>query len=317
MEQQNRQVPPMMPENYGKRMWYIWGPIVIKWAIGIGTSMIAMGVLSMLYAAVDQDAAMAAVQNEDKMMELYGKIMEQYFNFAALIEAVAAVITIPIMWYFFHKDRVRERQMGIIPNKKAPLWKYLAGLLMALALSLGLNNLIIIGNLSEMSEAYEATMDALYSAPLFVQIASLAILVPLCEELVFRGLFFKRLREKGTFLQAALYSSVVFGLLHGNLVQGFYGFALGMMLAYLYEKYGSFKAPAAAHIAMNLLSILATEYELAEWLMESEMRIGAITVGCAFIASTMFVLIQRIEEKPDIPHMNSNTSGQSENPASR
>ena len=58
-------------------------------------------------------------------------------------------------------------------------------------------------------------------------------------------------------------------------------------------------APIAAHIVMNLLSVLATEYNLADWMMESNMRIGLITIGCAFVASTMFVLVQRIEEKPD------------------
>lgn len=301
MEQQNRQVPPMMsPESYGKRVWHIWGPIVIKWIIGMGVGMIALGVLTTMYMMADQEAAMAAMQNEDQMMELYGRIMEKYLNYATMIEAVGAVITIPVMWFLFHRDRVKERQMGIVPNKKAPLWKYAAGLLMAAALSLGLNNLIIIGNLSVMSESYETTMDAFYSAPLLVQIVSLAVLVPISEELVFRGLLFKRLRERGTYMQAALYSAVVFGVMHGNLIQMLYGFILGMMLSYLCEKYGSVKAPIAAHIVMNLLSVLATKYELAEWMTESNMRIGIITIICAFIASTMFVLVQRIEEKPDI-----------------
>lgn len=301
MEQQNRQVPPMMPpESYGKRVWHIWGPIVIKWIIGIGVSTIAMGVLTMLYVMADQEAAVTAMQNEDQMMELYGMIMEKYVSFATMIEAVGALITIPVMWYFFHKDRVKERQMGIVPNKKAPLWKYAAGLLMAAALSLGLNNLIIIGNLSVVSESYEATMDALYSAPLLLQIISLAVLVPISEELVFRGLLFKRLRERGTYMQAALYSAVVFGIMHGNLVQMLYGFILGMMLSYLCEKYGSVKAPIAAHIVMNLLSVLATEFKLADWMAESNMRIGIITIICAFVASTMFVLVQRIEERPNV-----------------
>lgn len=302
MEQQNRQIPPVTPpESYGSRVWYIWGPIVIKWVIGIGVSMIAMGVLTMMYVMADQDAAMTAMQNEEQMMELYGKIMEKYIGFTAMIEAVGAAITIPIMWYFFHKDRVKERMMGIIPNKKAPVWKYAAGMLMAAALSMGLNNLIIIGNLSVISESYESTMEAFYSAPVLVQILSLAILVPISEELVFRGLLFKRLREKGTFMQAALYSAVVFGLLHGNLVQIIYGFILGMMLCYLYEKYGSVKAPIAAHIVMNLLSVTATELGLADWMIEDKMRIGVVTIVCAFLASTMFVLVQRIEEKPDVP----------------
>ena len=262
--------------------------------------------------AADRDMAMTMMQNQDEMLKLYDKVQEQYMRAAASIEGVAAMITIPVMLFFFHRDRVREKQMGVIPNRKAPLWKYAAGLLMALALCLGLNNLIAIGNLSQMSEAYEEAMEAFYSAPLLVQVTALGILTPMCEELVYRGLLFKRLRERGTYMQAALYSAFVFGFAHMNMVQMLYGVFTGMMLAYLYEKYGSVKAPIAAHMAMNLLSILGTEYHLLDWLLKDRMRIGIVTVVCAFVASTMFVLIQRIEEKPDIP----GTSGENENLAS-
>ncbi len=300
MEQQYRQGPPP-PGSYGKRIWYLWGPIVIKWVVGIAVSMIAMGVLSTIYMLADQDAATIAMQSEEKMLELSDEIMAQYLKASTLIEGVAALITIPIMFLFFHFDRVKERKRGFVPNRKAPIWKYMAGLLLALAMSLGLNNLIIIGNLSDMSESYQATMEAFYSSPLAVQVAVLAVLIPMSEELVFRGLLFKRLRERASYMQAALYSAVVFGLMHGNMVQMLYGFAMGMMLAYLYEKYGSIKAPIAAHMVMNLLSVLATEFELLDWLMEDSMRIGIVTIVCAFVASTMFVLIQRIEERPIMP----------------
>ena len=64
MEQQYRQVPPMQPESYGKRVWHLWGPILIKWAVGIGVSMIAMGVLSMVYVMADQEAAMIAIRKK-------------------------------------------------------------------------------------------------------------------------------------------------------------------------------------------------------------------------------------------------------------
>lgn len=218
MEQQYRQVPPAPPEDYGKRIWYLWGPVVMKVAIGIGVSSIALGVLYMMYImAADRDMAMTMMQNQDEMLKLYDKVQEQYMRAAASIEGVAAMITIPVMLFFFHRDRVREKQMGVIPNRKAPLWKYAAGLLMALALCLGLNNLIAIGNLSQMSEAYEEAMEAFYSAPLLVQVTALGILTPMCEELVYRGLLFKRLRERGTYMQAALYSAFVFGFAHMNM----------------------------------------------------------------------------------------------------
>ena len=312
MEQQFGQVPPMTPENYGKRIWHLWGPIVIKWAIAISVSMISSGIFTMMYMVAHQDMSMAAMQSEEQMMNLYDSIMEQFIGFSTAIEGVAAFVTIPVMLVLFHKDRVRERMTGFIPNKKAPLWKYAAGLLMALAMSLGLNNLIIIGNLSDISDSYQATMEAFYASSLPVQIIVLGILMPMSEELVFRGLLFKRLRERGTYLQSALYSALVFGFMHMNLVQMMYGFVLGMMLAYFYEKYGSVKAPIAAHIAMNLLSVFATKFELLDWLIEDHMRIGIVTVACAFVASTMFVLVQRIDERPDVP----GTSKENENLAS-
>ncbi|MEH2947500.1 CPBP family intramembrane glutamic endopeptidase [Lachnospiraceae bacterium 56-18] len=312
MEQQFGQVPPMTPENYGKRIWHLWGPIVIKWAIAISVSMISSGIFTMMYMVAHQDMSMAAMQSEEQMMNLYDSIMEQFVGFSTAIEGVAAFVTIPVMLVLFHKDRVRERMTGFIPNKKAPLWKYAAGLLMALAMSLGLNNLIIIGNLSDISDSYQATMEAFYASSLPVQIIVLGILMPMSEELVFRGLLFKRLRERGTYLQSALYSALVFGFMHMNLVQMTYGFVLGMMLAYFYEKYGSVKAPIAAHIAMNLLSVFATKFELLDWLIEDHMRIGIVTVACAFVASTMFVLVQRIDERPDVP----GTSKENENLAS-
>ena len=293
--------PKQMPETPGKRFWRLWGPIFIKWGIGIGVGIIAMAALMMAYMGAHYqtpEALEALISDQNKMMAFYEKILKKYISYTTIIEGVTALVTIPVMAIWFHKDRQKEKTAGIVQNKKAPLWKYPAIIVMALALSLGLNNLIIIGNLSSVDASYEQTMNAMYSAPLFLQILCLAILVPISEEYVFRGLFFKRLESGTTFTYAMLYSSFVFGILHMNLVQMIYGFVLGMMLAYVYEKYGSLKAPVVAHMAMNLLSVLATKFGMYSWMMKDKIRIGVITVACATVASTMFVMIRGIEEKP-------------------
>lgn len=301
MEQPGRTTPPMFPESYGKRLWRLWGPIVIKWAIEIGVSMLAMMVLAMASRVMCPELFAEAVNNQDKMTELYNQIMDIYMKSMTIIQGVSAVVVIPVMLILFHGDRVRQRRTGILPNKKAALWKYAAVILIAVSMCLALNNLINIGNLYVVDEAYAQTIEALYSASLPVQILSLGILVPISEELVFRGLLFQRLREKGSYMQAAVFSSVVFGLMHMNMVQMLYGFVMGMLLAYVYEKYGSVKAPALAHMSMNIMSVLATHFGVMDWMMEDIMRIGTITVLCAAIAATMFVWIQRIDETPDIP----------------
>ena len=247
-QQQGNPRPPMPPENYGKRMWQLWGPILIKWGIEFLVSLLAMTALAMAYQLTDPAAFRAAMESQEAMFDLYDRLISSYLEAGTLIQGAASLVIIPVMWIFFHQDRVKERRLGIIPNKKAPVWKYAAVILMALALCLGLNNLINIGNLGASDEVYTETMNTLYSAALPVQIIALGILVPISEELVFRGLLFKRLRERGTFLQAALYSAVVFGLMHMNMVQMLYAFILGMMLAYVCEKYGSVKAPILADV---------------------------------------------------------------------
>lgn len=289
-------------ETPGKRFWNIWGPILIKWGIGFGVGVVAMAALMMAYMKTHyqtQAALEALMSDQSKLMAFYEKMLNKYIDYTTWVEGLTALVTIPVMAILYHGDRKREKKAGFVPDKKAPLWKYPAVIIMALAMSLGLNNLIMIGNLSAVDASYKQTMNAMYSAPLFIQILCLAVLVPICEEYVFRGLFFRRLEKGSSFVYAMIYSSAVFGLLHVNLVQMIYGFVLGLMLAYVYEKYGSLKAPAAAHMSMNLLSVLATKYGLYNWMIKDNIRIGVITVVCAAVASTMFVLIQRIEEKPD------------------
>lgn len=311
MEEKNKRTEgPSYPISPGKQFWYIWGPLIIKMGIGFIVSGIGAMIFSVFYlcrhygvnAEVLADAGQMQMLSERFMREslqISQDISLAFYDYTALVDAAAALLTIPVMWFMFHKDRVIEKKVGYISNKKAPLWKYGAVIIMGIALCVGMNNLILIGNFSSISKDYQMIMEAIYSAPIVVQVLSLGILAPVCEELVFRGLIFKRIRLRTSYFQAAFHSSLVFGIMHMNLIQMFYGFLLGLVFAYVYEKYGSVKAPVIAHISANLVSVLGTNYNWFEWMMEDPVRIGVITVICATSSATMFVFMQRIEEKPD------------------
>ena len=81
-----------------------------------------------------------------------------------------------------------------------------------------------------------------------VQIVGLGIVTPLAEELMFRGVLFGRCREQMGFYRAAIWSSLFFSMIHGNMIQMVYALALGMFLCYAYEKFGSLKASVLLHI---------------------------------------------------------------------
>lgn len=284
-----------------KRFWYIWGAVIIKIVaaqVVYAVTMFVVMVNDKMKLSIEEMEAMMGSREE--ILKFFQEIIDglmnyevYLMNYAVYIEGAAALVTIPVMAWFFYKNCKRDKSEGII-QEKAALWKYAGVIVFAAALGLGLNNLILLSDLSSLSVSYEDTMEMLYQPPMAVQLAVLGVLMPLCEELVFRGVVYKRLRYQESYMSAAIYSSLVFAVMHGNLVQILYGFIMGMLFANLYERYGSVKAPVMAHIVVNILSVVATEYKVFDWLFEEPMRVGISTVLCAAIGATMYIIIQKI-----------------------
>lgn len=284
--------------SYGKRFWHIWGPFIINWGVGIAVSIFAAALFMGKYMSSHMEEVMAAYQDHDAMMKIAYKVTANMQNYTTQIGGVTALIVIPVMLLLLRRDEKRRRQYGVLPNKKAGAVWYLPAVALTGMLSMAVNNLILIGNLSDYSDSWQSTAEAFYSAPFSMQILCLGILTPISEELVFRGLMYRRLREDTGMAGAIVYSAVVFSIFHSNLVQMLYALILGVLLAWLCEKYGSVLAPIAGHAAANLLSVLATNFGLYDRMMSDIRIIGLVTVACATGAAVLFLRIRQIEEKP-------------------
>ena len=94
----------------------------------------------------------------------------------------------------------------------------------------------------------------LLTYPFFMQVILLAVIPPLVEELVFRGIFFGSYRKAGM-SGAAIMSGLIFGCFHLNINQGLYAFAIGIVFAYMVEATGSLWSSVIAHFAINTYSI--------------------------------------------------------------
>ncbi|MDD5495805.1 MAG: CPBP family intramembrane metalloprotease [Candidatus Omnitrophica bacterium] len=79
-----------------------------------------------------------------------------------------------------------------------------------------------------------------------------SLIGPLIEELFFRGFMYSAFKKYIGIFWAMLFTSVVFAVLHTNVV-GFVPIViLGMLLAYLYEKTGSLVSSVTVHVIHNL-----------------------------------------------------------------
>lgn len=82
--------------------------------------------------------------------------------------------------------------------------------------------------------------------------AATVILGPSAEEMIFRGMTYRRARGYLGPVWGALISAALFGLYHGNMVQFVYSFLMGLLFAVFCEKSGGILVPVLAHGAANL-----------------------------------------------------------------
>lgn len=160
--------------------------------------------------------------------------------------------------------------------------------ILSIAVAVGLNCLLLFADIAQYSERYQEATVVLYSPPFIQQILYSGILIPILEELLFRGLMFRLLRRWIAFPWAMVFSAVVFGAYHGNIVQFIYATICGVLLAYLCEKYDSIIAPVLSHIMMNLVSIILTQAGVFAWVMDSGVKVLFIVAFC--VATEVFAL---------------------------
>lgn len=90
---------------------------------------------------------------------------------------------------------------------------------------------------------------------LVLDLVAVAVLTPLAEELLFRGVFFGGVRQRLPFIPAALVTTALFTVVHEP--QAWPGvFVLGFGLALARERTGTLWAPIAAHATVNGLPLL-------------------------------------------------------------
>ena len=97
---------------------------------------------------------------------------------------------------------------------------------------------------------------------LVISIISSGIIGPIFEEIVFRYVFYNKLKKKYTIKKSILINSLVFALIHIQPIKIIYAFILGTILNIYYEKYNNIKVPILIHIAANIIVLFLYEYNL-------------------------------------------------------
>lgn len=297
--------------------WSLAGPLLAYLAIEWIVQIIIVGVICLPYIPSAYAELMQAQAGSERLLGMQ-EIMEQYMTamepaleavvqYQVEIAGAAALGTLILTGILFSKDRKLEKACGITAPEKKGLPSYLLIFFLGAAGCITATCLMTMAQLAFADSQYQQTAQTLYAAGFPMQLAVLGIVIPVSEEMMFRGILFKRFRERQGFWYSAVCSSIFFAFMHTNITQTVYAFLLGLMLSYLYEHFGSVKAPILLHIVMNCGSVVFTQLGVFWWLGSDPMRMAGAAIAGAFICSVIFVGIQRTAgigqgKKPSEPH---------------
>ena len=155
--------------------------------------------------------------------------------------------------------------MGIhlLVGKYVPLdrktWSYcssskvlIASVVFILALGLWTNYL---SELADLPNSMQETFEMMMRHPL--GIIAIVIMAPIVEELLFRGAIEGHLLRKWKHPAGAIvFSSLVFGVVHGNWVQAPFAFVIGLALGWMYYRTGSLLPGILMHFVNNSTAVL-------------------------------------------------------------
>ena len=147
---------------------------------------------------------------------------------------------------------------------------------------------VINSALPEMSEELKAAMEAAVGGNFWLNLLSVAILAPILEEWLCRGLVLRGLVRNGKSpVLAIVVSAAFFAIIHGNMWQAIPAFIIGVLFGYVYYSTGSLKLTILMHFTNNFLSLLMSRMD---GIGEDDTWMSVMPQGCYWILFVMFAI---------------------------
>ena len=173
------------------------------------------------------------------------------------------IISTLILWINYKKEKL---SFGLsIKNLKYVIWTPLIYLItIILLLFVGLLNQYLLTNFFDIEikpqEILEKFKELENSFEISIFVIGSAVVAPIYEELLFRGIIFPKLIQKTNFAIALLLSSLIFAVLHFHLSALLPLFVLSIILSITYLYTSTIWASISLHALFNLISIIAVKF---------------------------------------------------------
>ncbi|GAB6169510.1 CPBP family intramembrane metalloprotease [Clostridium carnis] len=269
-----------MKEKF-KSFFIALGLLAIAFCTQLVVSLIAGVVIAVSYIVKNGTTSSTAEQDIAKIV----------FANTSYILLIASVITISIFIIIYKVRKKRVCEEILLKSTKG----YNILLAVILGISVWLINSGILssvqnaGFLKEYFESMEKILAPLAETNLFVSILVVGIVAPFAEEFLFRGVIYKALSKNISIPYTIIIQGILFGIYHGNLIQGVYATFLGIVFGYVTYKTKSLVPAIIIHMVNNTVATVAPIL-IGENLNTTLALSGAIVIGIiGTVLSLLFI----------------------------
>lgn len=182
----------------------------------------------------------------------------------------ACVFPIPaVLWYFYREGKPHAKQI----NRPRVSWPHMALELVGATICLAL------------TAAWAARQFAAPVAPAsasMLAVLGFGIAGPVTEEIVYRGVVFRRCETYAGTGWAVILSAALFGFAHQPLANACVSLTAGLVFCLIYVRWRTLLAPIVVHIGVNLLSFAELGRRLPE---------GVLLLGLFGLAGILMLLV--------------------------
>jgi len=231
------------------KIWRVLYPLLIF----VGLQFVAGIVVALFYVVT---RILPVINQSVDPLAMSQQLTDWAISLTLPLALACDLLALPIFAFLYFRQMKGQKRPSISAFK---ITDYVLVAALAVFADFAITYFIIGFNIVQYFPDYQVIMNGLGSSPVILQVVAVGIVAPVTEEFLMRGVVLNRLLGYMRVLPALLIQAALFGILHMNLLQGLYAGVLGLLLGYVYIKYGSLLMTIVFHITLNTLSVLLPE----------------------------------------------------------
>ncbi len=220
---------------------------------------------------------------------------DNLINFAAgltnvflLISSIATILVLILIYKIKKREYKEELQLRKTSNLNiifaiilgVSCWLFNSGLLSIVE---------EVGLFSSQFEYMNEILATLSQGSIILSIITVGVIAPIAEEFLFRGVIYNTLNKKISIKWTIIIQAILFGVFHGNLVQGLYATFLGLIFGYVTYKTKSLWPAITMHIVNNLVATIVS-YLIGDYFLSILVYVVFIVIGVIGIVSFLLLV---------------------------